>query len=69
MALSWKKCYINVPINSKGIEEHETFDSEMKNIYSFEFSESEYSLLSDFFYEMNKKFNIIIDITITDIQH
>lgn len=62
MALSWKKCYLNIPLNNDGIAEHESFNLEMKNIFTIELSEAEYTLLIDIFYEMNKKFNIIIDI-------
>ena len=34
MALEWKECYINIPLNDTGIEEHERFDVEMPNVFS-----------------------------------
>lgn len=62
MSLSWKKCFLNVPLNEEGIKEHDNFDEDMKNIFTIELSEEEYGMLSDVFYEFNQNFNIIIDI-------
>lgn len=62
MSLEWKKCFLNVPLNSQGIEEHNSFNEEWNNIFTVELSEKEYYILSVVFDEWNEKFDIIIDI-------
>jgi len=61
MVLEWKKCYLNVPLNETGIQDHE-YDTDMSNIYTVTLDTKEYDLLSDVFHEWNQKFDIIIDI-------
>lgn len=62
MSLEWKKCFLNVPLNKEGVEEHDSFYEEWRNVFTVELSEKEYSTLSDIFDEWNQKFDIIIDI-------
>lgn len=33
MPLYWKKSYLNVPLNEKGIAEHEDCDSKLDNVF------------------------------------
>ena len=61
MILEWKKCYLNVPLNETGIQDHE-YDTDMSNIYTVTLDTKEYDLLSDVFHEWNQKFDIINDI-------
>ena len=61
--IPWKKCFLNVPLNEKGIEEHDTFDPDMPNVFTVILSDDEYYAIDNVvFTEWNKKFNIIIDI-------
>ena len=43
MSLEWKKCFLNVPLNSQGIEEHNSFNEEWNNVFTVELSEKEYN--------------------------
>ncbi|MBQ5563557.1 MAG: hypothetical protein IIT39_09230 [Clostridia bacterium] len=36
MSLEWKKCFLNVPLNSQGIEEHNSFTEEWNNVFTVE---------------------------------
>ena len=62
MSLDWKKCFLNVPLNSAGLIEHDSDDPEWKNVFTVEITNVEYNLLSDVFYDWNCKFHILIDI-------
>ena len=62
MALEWKECYINIPLNDTGIEEHERFDVEMSNVFSVALSWNDYNELNSVFALWNHRFHIIIDI-------
>ena len=59
MSLDWKKCFLNVPLNSAGLIEHDSDDPEWKNVFTVEITNVEYNLLSDVFYDWNCKFHVL----------
>jgi hypothetical protein len=57
--------YINVPLNENGIAELESYDKDMKNVRTFELTESEYECLrkkNGVFEQFDSKFGTIIDV-------
>ena len=62
MTMEWKKCFLNVPLNSVGMIEHDSDNPEWNNVFTVELSVDEYDRLESVFDDWNHKFHIIIDI-------
>lgn len=57
--------YMNVPLNSVGIEEFEGYDEELSNVKTFELTQEEYEALRQpkgLFQIFDEKFGIFIDV-------
>jgi len=61
MSINTKIYYIQVPLNSAGLNELEISDDEFANVSSFEFSVGEIEILIGLFRMFNSAFNILID--------
>ena len=62
MALEWKICYVNVPLDDQRFYEHDCTDDPMTNVFTVELTVDDYDALFWLFRAWNDAFGTLIDL-------